>query len=255
MTETFCLKWSEFQENISTSISTFKDAVDFTDVTLVCEDGQQVEAHKVILAASSPFFENLLRRNKHPHPLIYLRGFKLDIILSILDFVYKGETNVSQDYLDRFLGFAEELKLKGLAKSEHKTEEICEDFNQGTVQTKPNKDANISIKSEPMSQEDVLAPSQSSTFIGEFNEIEEKVCSLMAKTDNRIPSGLNKTIFARTCTVCGKEGTSKNIKDHIEANHLEGISLPCTNCDKLFKTRNSLRKHFALHNKQNDVMV
>ena len=38
----------------------------FTDVTLACEDGQQVEAHKVILAASSPFFQRLLERHKHP---------------------------------------------------------------------------------------------------------------------------------------------------------------------------------------------
>jgi len=35
-----------------------------------------VVAHKVILASSSPFFLNLLRRNKHPHPLIYMGGLK-----------------------------------------------------------------------------------------------------------------------------------------------------------------------------------
>ena len=37
------------------------DDKDFTDVTLACEDGKQVEAHKVILAASSPFFSTLSR--------------------------------------------------------------------------------------------------------------------------------------------------------------------------------------------------
>ena len=45
-------------------------------ITLSYEDGQQVEAHKVILASSSLIFLNLLRRNNHPHPLIYLGGIK-----------------------------------------------------------------------------------------------------------------------------------------------------------------------------------
>ena len=31
---------------------------DFTDVTLVCEDGE-LEAHRVILSASSPFFQRV----------------------------------------------------------------------------------------------------------------------------------------------------------------------------------------------------
>ena len=39
-------------------------------------DGHQIEAHKVILAASSPFFQAILKKNKHTHPLIYLRGMK-----------------------------------------------------------------------------------------------------------------------------------------------------------------------------------
>ena len=38
-----------------------KEGKDFTDVSLACEDGLQVEAHKVVLIASSPFFLNILR--------------------------------------------------------------------------------------------------------------------------------------------------------------------------------------------------
>ena len=63
---------------------------EFTDVTLACEDGKQVEAHKVILAASSPFFKDILKRNKHPHPLIYMRGLKSEDLLAIIDFLYFG---------------------------------------------------------------------------------------------------------------------------------------------------------------------
>ena len=66
MSEKLCLQWNDFQENIKGAFGNFREDENFNDVTLVCEDGQHVEAHKVVLAASSPFFQKLLGRNKHP---------------------------------------------------------------------------------------------------------------------------------------------------------------------------------------------
>ena len=70
MSEKLCLQWNDFHENIQSAFGNLREDNDFADVTLACEDGQQVEAHKVILAASSPFFQKLLAWNKHSHPLI-----------------------------------------------------------------------------------------------------------------------------------------------------------------------------------------
>ena len=75
-TEKFSVKWNDFQENLTNTFLSLKKDNDFTDVTLACEDNKQVEAHKVILAASSSFFQNVLKRNKHAHPLIYMKGMK-----------------------------------------------------------------------------------------------------------------------------------------------------------------------------------
>ena len=50
---------------------------DFTDVTLVTEDNQQIPVHKAILSACSPFFRHLLVTNPHPKPLLYLRGIQV----------------------------------------------------------------------------------------------------------------------------------------------------------------------------------
>ena len=77
-----------FAKGICESCKNENESKDFTDVTLACDDGKLVKAHKVILAASSPLFQDLLKRNKHSHPLIYMRGMKLEDILSILDFMY-----------------------------------------------------------------------------------------------------------------------------------------------------------------------
>ena len=112
MSEKLCLQWNDFKENAIQAFGSLREDNDFADVTLACED-KQMEAHKVILAKSSPFFENLLRRNNHNHPLIYMRGVKSDDLLAILDFLYCGDANVYQGNLDSFLAIAEELHLKG----------------------------------------------------------------------------------------------------------------------------------------------
>merc|ERR1719187_980249 len=128
--EKLCLKWNDFQENAISAFGTLREDREFADVTLACEDGQQVEAHKVILASSSPFFLNLLKRNKHPHPLIYMRGLKSEDLVAMIDFLYFGEANVYQENLDSFLAVAEELQLKGLMGSgaEKEIEEAKEKF-------------------------------------------------------------------------------------------------------------------------------
>merc|ERR1712202_1301 len=75
------------------------------------------QTHKVILSACSPFFRNVLRRNPHQHPLLYLKGVKYKELLSVLNFMYMGEVDVAQEELNSFLAVAEELKVKGLTQN------------------------------------------------------------------------------------------------------------------------------------------
>ena len=111
--EKLCLQWNDFRENISSAFGDLRQDKELTDVTLACEDGQHVKAHKVVLVASSPFFLNILKRNKHPHPLIYMRGVRPGNLMAMVDFFYNGEANVYQENLDSFLVLVEELSWKG----------------------------------------------------------------------------------------------------------------------------------------------
>ena len=106
MAEKLCLQWNDFQDNVKNAFGQLRRTADFVDVTLACEDGQQIEAHKVILAASSPFFQRILKGNKHSHPLIYMKGMRSDDLTAIVDFLYFGGANVYQENLDSFLAIA-----------------------------------------------------------------------------------------------------------------------------------------------------
>ena len=114
--EKIFLKWDDFQENIASSIGVLREDQEFMDVTLVCEDGRQVDAHKVILAASSPFLKSLLGKNDHTHPMIFLRGVTSETLRALVHYVYFGKTSVLDENLEDFLNTGMELQIKGLAE-------------------------------------------------------------------------------------------------------------------------------------------
>ena len=75
----------------------------------------------------------------------------------------------------------------------------------------------------------------------DMQKLDEQINSMMTKS-------LRKNLQGRllyVCNVCGKESKQGNMKDHIEANHLEGVSVPCNFCEKTFRSRNSKAVHIS----------
>ena len=251
--EKIFLQSNDFRNDVSSAFGDLRDDKDFTDVTLACEDGQQVEAHKVVLIASSPFFLNLLKRNKHPHPLVFMRGLNFENLLSLVDFLYHGEANVFQDNLDSFLGMAEEFQLKGLHKREEESvEQVLEVSKRKVSQSSSQIDHQIASSKDNTPTQGLQSifdpipitetPVALNNFSGctDLDELDAKVKSMMASSEYRIGKEQGR---ARICKVCGKEGERKSIMDHIEANHINDISIPCNSCGKISKSRQGLRHH------------
>ena len=252
-----CLQWSDFHDNVRSSFQKLRSDKDFTDVTLVCEDGQQVEAHKLVLVSSSPFFQNLLKQRKHSHPLIYMRGIKSDIIMSMVDFLYLGEAKVFQEHLDSFLTLASELQLKGLQevtkveKAETDTSElitneseITPNQNVAKVDQKYQRDYSRTDGKMVVNPETIF-PLNVNPGTAYLEELDQKVKSMM-KFSNRSIAGRAR---GRICNVCGKEGDFTAITNHIEANHLSGLPIPCNMCGTITKTRAALRVHKGTYHK------
>ena len=242
-----CFQFADFKENISESFQSLRKNDDFADVTLACEDGQQIEAHKFILAASSTFFKNLLRKNNHVHPLIYLRGVNLEDLVAIVDFLYFGETSIWKGNLESFLNIAEELKLKGLTnenepKENVESKENTFTENQPVIKPKklPKKEKSEHNDSSSTGFDTLAVPTY---FEKDLLEYDEKVRSLMQKTDNWRQTRDGKKEKSWVCKVCDKEGRGSNITDHIEIHHMENRQIPCKFCEQIFETRMALRAH------------
>jgi len=118
--ESYNLNWEEFDAYTSLTFKQLLAKPDFTDVTLACEGEETIEAHKVILSACSPFFDRILKKNSHSHPLIFLTDVTHSDLKSIINFMYLGQTNVVQEDLQRFLKVATKFQVRGLTDGKKK---------------------------------------------------------------------------------------------------------------------------------------
>ena len=248
------LEWNDFQENILSAFKELKSDQVFTDVTLACEDGQQIGAHKVVLTTSSPLFRNLMKSNRHQHPLIYMRGVKFEDLVAIIDFLYCGEAKVCQENLDAFLALADELKLKGLTGEVEKEHDVKgnapsqsdfreEAWSQRTPSTFSRKEQHVMTAEPEVPFRSKLETERTvSLQATESDQIDEKIKTMMDASGNFITrkNGRYRTFI---CKVCGKEGEDFDVRRHIEAIHLTNISHSCDICGKTSRSRNGLRLH------------
>ena len=178
-----------------------------------------------------------------------MKGTKFENLLATIDFLYYGEANVFQENLDSFLSMAEELKLKGLTGQQDVSEDNTEAYEKEMTTNLPSKGEkwisnkrrnNFASQNELAIIESHQEKAVQNFVSGDLQELDEKVKSMMENSQNLTPNGREK---AKICKVCRKEGYNVGIRDHIEANHLQGVSLPCNICKKTFRSRKLLRTH------------
>ncbi|CAH1372391.1 unnamed protein product [Tenebrio molitor] len=111
----YCLRWNNHQPNFISVFSSLLNSESLVDVTLAAE-GRHLQAHKVVLSACSSYFQSLFTINPCQHPIVILKDVKFTDLKVMVDFMYYGEVNVSQEQLPHILKTAEMLKIKGLAE-------------------------------------------------------------------------------------------------------------------------------------------
>ena len=233
------MQWNDFQDDISTSLECLREDKDFVDVTLVCHDGRLFDAHKVILSMSSPFFQNILKRNKHAHPLIYMRGVKREDLRAILDFLYYGEATILKQNLESFSLIAQELNLQGWSKDREDQEvsELLEEIKPATENT-----IDSLYQTDSISQAKEMSFNHSTQeILKTFQEIDERLDTMMSPSSSH--ASTLRAHKKTKCNVCGKEDRRNRIKEHIETKHIKGISLPCPYCEKNSRSRADFRRH------------
>ena len=247
--EKFCLKWNDFQVNVSKTFSTLRKEQDFYDITLLSDDGEAVSAHKVVLAASSEFFKSALRKADHSKPMIYLNGVDFKELNNILDYIYEGEVQLYQDDLDNFLGVAQKLKINGLIGGQEEKESNLQDVKKkdenfetlentqssytSGIEFNPNLEPKYTDRKVDRTVS-VVAHAQPGTNV--YEEAKRAVDQLVVKVGD--------SWICKTCDKSAK--TNTQIRKHAEI-HIEGLSFPCHQCGDTFRSRKGLSSHTAKH--------
>ena len=224
--EKFLLQWNDFQKNVTSSFKEIRE--DFCNVTLVGEDYKKIEAHKVVLAGSSNKLLELLQQSQHPHPLLYMKGIKGSHLSAVVDFMYHGEVSIAQDDLNDFLLVAEDLQLKGLAGTgeENNYEEMGTEMNESTKNMGNNFLHNhpfVPQNQKLQQTHQIDGNTKDDKFeVAKTNEADMKITTNNELLDETINSMMHKIDGIWKCTQCGKIDKDKyNLRNHIEANHLE----------------------------------
>nr|XP_018908349.1 PREDICTED: uncharacterized protein LOC109037934 isoform X1 [Bemisia tabaci] len=108
----YFMKWNNYQSHISNIFLQLYQTETLVDVT-VCADGVKLQAHRVILSACSPYFQDILA-DAGPNPILLLHDISSSDMKSILDFIYRGELNVASHRTSSLLRAANSLQISGL---------------------------------------------------------------------------------------------------------------------------------------------
>ena len=104
------LRWQDY----SSAFGSLRAEKELCDIRLVSEDEELVPAHKVVLSTCSKFFKALL--GKLPpgqNAVAYLGGVSTKHLQYVLEYIYLGEVNISNEDVDKFLEHAKKFKLQG----------------------------------------------------------------------------------------------------------------------------------------------
>merc|ERR1719278_1886521 len=113
LSQVFSLRWNQHQTNMLSVFDKLLQSEAFCDVTLAC-DGGSLKCHKIVLAASSDYFQKLFIDNNSERPIVFLKDVQVSQVKAILDYMYKGEVSVAQQELPALLRVAELLRVKGM---------------------------------------------------------------------------------------------------------------------------------------------
>jgi len=214
----------DFPSSVSKSWQKLLKEEKFSDVTLVCEDSQQIKAHKVILSSSSVFFNNILTENHHEHPLIYLKGVKHKRLKHLIEFIYSGETCISESEVGDFVELGKDLKVEGL--DDEQAEDIQEKESPLPMTPKQEIDSSLEEKVDEIVEFDFPSNLQEGTVaVQDRHQIDnEEDASLFSPNKDILEDGADKKEIKELMDLYKKKESGQQVQQVQNSNDVSVFS-------------------------------
>ncbi|GLG94616.1 Protein glass [Gryllus bimaculatus] len=136
----FSLCWEDHTRQLAAVYTSLLQNNFLVDCTIFAE-GQSLKAHRLVLSACSPYFHMLFQEETGKHPFIVLVDASFETLKTVIEFVYRGETQISEGNLKAFLTLAQALQIKGLnAFSKNDKNKNPSSNNTGNTPQEPCED-------------------------------------------------------------------------------------------------------------------
>ncbi|XP_058463530.1 broad-complex core protein isoforms 1/2/3/4/5 [Malaya genurostris] len=112
--QTYCLRWNNHKSNLVEILDALSKMECYVDCTIYVDEQVQFKAHRVVLAANSPYFQSILQDVPMDHCSILFPGVQEFEMRAILEYMYTGEVNVTQAQIEPIMEIAKQLEVKGL---------------------------------------------------------------------------------------------------------------------------------------------
>jgi BTB/POZ domain len=221
-----------------------------TDITLTAE-GKMIKAHKLILAASSKYFEvritalkfntelmstfyipqELFEILEDKHPVIVLKSVSIKFLLLIIEYIYLGKVDLQAEDVAGFKEVAKELQIK-VEFEEPSLEDMSQDLLTEVSTTEQDENMSSSYSDETMEENLMMELSVASTVkSGTGRKLEnndEHKTGPPPKKLKRVVSGISPT-----STVL----TSKKAPDTTSSSGKPKKNSQCSYCDRTMRER------------------
>ena len=237
----FEISWPRQREDIFLHLGDFVRKDQFLDMT-IWAGNRKFRAHKVILAAASDYFKEVIVSHNSYQSIISFKPFAAQHMHNMLTFIYGGKCSVPMRDLKEFLHFARYLRVHGLNVDPNR----IPNYQQFKLQRPTMISRPINSIQEPqlsLAERGPLDPldiTTSSNMQSQDSNIETK------DSDSRFKKEENHTF---SCNKCGKRIITyrgKKILTHIGKTREDAI-FECTVCDKKFTSRRNLMMHNKNH--------
>lgn len=253
-------KSSEQKKKSSNELGNFLVTSTFTDCTLVVDQGEKFQCHRVILSSCSPYFNKVFKCNHETdkHPILVFENLKKDILVYLLQFIYKEEVEVPESQKKDFIAF-----MKHFGMNEYSTElledntssdieipgsstvksERSRSMQQGTKST--NEAQNITcFKKEPLQM--LATPG-----IEDLSTIRRMTLNLLNTSEPASISFNKENVRSKKeklfqCKFCFKKlGSQRSVKGHEKSckENPNRQTFACIDCKMEFSRGNTLKNH------------
>ncbi|CAG9773986.1 unnamed protein product [Ceutorhynchus assimilis] len=240
------------QENVEVMLKNLLKDETLSDITLHCKDGA-VRAHRVILAASSPYFKKVFQEHPEHQVAFLLHGMTVQHIKSLVELMYRGSTQIASDMTAKLSDIAEEFGIKGIVDEKDKSalnirdtrfkgqKRVTVDFENDDAKTIKN----IRRSSGSTKSPEVLETSTEIIIPKQETEVAQQSVTppirLSAEARRRNNWAMKQRKYK--CTLCPASFKRASHLSRHQLVHTGERPYACSQCDKAFSRHDKLKHH------------